>query len=236
VEKLTKQQRNGVEMRQVLGSIILIFLVPLVMACVIEAFSFLAANFASLLLNWLTYGFVLYLILYIFFLHNRIAFLEVFEHELGHALVAVLFFRKIDFFFASSNLGLVNCPEGGNLPIVLAPYFLPVFTLPLLIIKPFVNATVYQTVDFFLGLTLAFHFAALFKELSPRQPDIHRTGASLSLFAIIPLNAFFTVLTISFAVGMYAYPIDYCKRIFMTTIRTYQFIGQLFLNPSQAGS
>jgi hypothetical protein len=211
-------------------------LVPLILASVIEAFSFLAANFAPLLLNWLTYGFILYLILYVFFLHNKIVFFEIFEHELGHALVALLFFRKIDIFFATSYRGLVYCPEGVSLPIALAPYFLPVFTLPLLLIKPFVNASVYQTVDFFLGLTLAFHFAALFKEFSPRQPDIYRTGTSLSLFAIIPLNAFFTVLTISFAVGIYAYPIDYCKKIFMTSIRTYQFIGQLFLNPSKAGS
>lgn len=223
-------------MRRVFESIILILLVPLILASVIEAFTFVLANIVPLALNWVTYGFLLYLVLYVFFLQSKMDFFEIFEHELAHTLVALLFFKNVFYFAASNSEGRVHHLGSSNWFIALAPYFLPVFTVPVLIIKPFVTASIHQTVDFFLGLTLAFHFAALFKEFSPRQPDIGKTGVSYALSAIIPLNAFFTVLTISFAVGIYAYPIDYCKKIFTTSIRTYQFIGQLFLNPSQAGS
>lgn len=213
-------------MRRIFITIILIGFIPFIYAFVVEAFKFLSANVVSLLLNWMTYGFILYLVLYVFFLRAKVGFFETFEHELAHTVVALLFFRNIQHFIASKHHGGQMAHLGaGNSLIALALYFFPVFTIPFLIIKPFATAAVHQTVDFFLGLTLAFHFASLFKEFGPWQSDITHTGMRNAIAVVIFLNTLFTVLTFSFAFNKYDYFLAYSKQGLLTALHTYQAIG-----------
>jgi hypothetical protein len=217
-------------MRKFLRRVILLLLAPVLYAFVAEAFSFLFASNVLFLVNWLTYGFIFYLLVYVFFLRSKIGFLEVFEHELSHTLVATLFLRKVKFFLATSENGAVGFQRPSNTIVTLSPYFLPVFTIPLLILKPFLTVGVYPALDFFLGLTLAFHFAALFKEFSPKQPDIIKAGLGYALVVVILLNSIFTILTLSFALENYAYIIDYCKNAMLEALHSYQAIGHALSN------
>jgi len=64
-------------------------------------------------------------------------------------VVAFLFLKPVDTFFVSTSQdSYVHCYNCSNVLIGLAPYFLPVLTVSLLIIKPFMTAMVHQTVDF----------------------------------------------------------------------------------------
>jgi hypothetical protein len=128
-------------------------------------------------------------------------------------------------------------PEGGlmqhrggssgfvNTMFTLAPHFLPVFAVPMIIVRPFMTSPMNHIVDFFIGVFLAFHYTSLFVEFSPRQSDIDKTGLVVALFVVIFFNAIFTVLTLSFALGKYDYLMAYCKDALVTAWRSYQAIG-----------
>lgn len=202
--------------------------VPFIFAFVVELFAFLSAHAVALLVNWMTYGFILYVLLYVFLLRHKIEFLEIFEHELAHTLTAFLFFKNINLFAVSTERGgVIRSPDGFNWFITLAPYFLPVFTIPFLIIKPFMTAPVHQTVDFFLGVTLAFHFAGLGKEFRHWQPDIRRTGWGFATAVVIFLNTVFILLTASFALKYYAFIGQYAQKALLAALQSYQVIGLL---------
>lgn len=205
----------------------LIIALPLVYAFLVEGFRFLTANLKPLLLNWMTYGFVFYLILYFLFLRSRLRFFEIFEHELGHMLMAALFRIRVADFHVTLSGGGVEYVRPSNAVVRLAPYYLSVFTLPWLIFKPFATTSVHQSIDFFIGLTLAFHCAALAKEFRHWQPDIRKTGLFLAIVIVLFLNTLFAVFACSFALNKYSYVFNYFKQSLVTALHAYQAIGQI---------
>jgi hypothetical protein len=222
-------------MLRLLKTAILILSLPVIYAFVVEAWRFFYANRASLTLNWMTYGFGLYVLLYLLVLRRKIRFLEIFEHELCHMVVAFLFLKRVDEFVVipAKNDAHVSCHNCSNVFIGLAPYYLPVLTVPLLIIKPFMAATVHQTVDFFIGATLAFHFTGLCKEFRFRQPDIKQIGRFYAVVLAIFLNIVFIVLALSFALKKYNFMLAYSKQGFVGAWHVYQslagYVGRSFI-------
>jgi len=97
---------------------------------------------------------------------KRIPVISTFEHELTHALVALLFFRRIHKFIVTSKRGGQVQYSGnfggefGNLLIGLAPYYLPTFTLIAVLLRPVLAAEWFPWFDGFIGATLAFHFCS----------------------------------------------------------------------------
>lgn len=229
-------------MLRFLKTAILILSLPIIYAFVVEAWAFLAANGTPLALNWMTYGFGLYLLLYLLVLRRKIAFFEIFEHELCHMVTALLFLKPVDEFVVAPTKGggYVRCYNCSNVFIGLAPYFLPVLTVPLLIIKPFTTAPVHATVDFFIGVTLAFHFAGLCREFRFWQPDIIKTGRFYAVVFAVFLNTVFIVLASSFALKKYNFMLAYSKQGCVTAWHTYQtiagYLGRSFIFFTQAAS
>jgi hypothetical protein len=94
-----------------------------------------------------------------------------FEHELTHALVALLFFRRIKKFVVTRYDGgyIVNTAgfggEVGNHFIALAPYFLPTFTLLSVLIRPFLPTIWFPWYDVWIGITFSFQTISNFGEL-----------------------------------------------------------------------
>ena len=222
-------------MRPFLKFVFLVLLIPVNYAFVTAALTFLVYHADLFRENWATYGFLSYMLLYVLLLRSRVKFLETFEHELAHTLVAWLFFRSVDLFAVSPKGGFIHLRHNTrgfiDTMITLAPYFLPVFALPMLIVKPFMTAPVDQIVDLLIGLFLAFHYASLFVEFSPRQPDIEWTGLTVALFVVIFFNPIFTVLALSFALGEYGYLMDYLKDALEAAWQSYQAIGQELTYP-----
>jgi hypothetical protein len=224
-------------MRPFLKFVFLVLLMPVIYAFITAAFAFLADHADLFWENWVTYGFVCYILLYVLLLRPRVTFLETFEHELAHTVVALLFFRSVSVFAVFPEGGVIYHRRGSsgfvNTMITLAPYFLPVFALPMLIVKPFMTSPVDQVVDFFIGLFLAFHYASLFVEFSPRQSDIDKTGLAVALFVAVFFNALFTVLALSFALGEYDYLLTYFKEALATAWQSYHAIGLELVGPQK---
>jgi len=117
-------------------------------------FRSLSSNFAVLV------GFAAYLPFHKF-VRRKWYGLETFDHELAHAVVSLLFFRRVERFVVTSRRGgLVAHSSGfgddfGDIAITLAPYFFPTITLGLVLVKPFFWQYG-SLIDFFIGLTFSF--------------------------------------------------------------------------------
>lgn len=217
-------------MRNFFRILVVILLLPVLYGFVAHALLFFFRHFLELWSNWFVYGAIFYFILYAALLWAKMDFLETFEHELGHAVAAYLFLNRVEHFFASSEYGgavwYAKAPGAMSRTfITMAPYYLPVLTLPFLIIKPFMMASAHKAIDFFLGLTLAFHFIALAKEFRPKvQTDIMKVGLPYALATVFIFNSIFTVLTLSFALAKYGYVFTYFKESFLAGWKIYVWL------------
>lgn len=69
--------------------------------------------------------------------------------------------------------------------LVLTPYYLPLFTLPLLLLRPIAPQSIQQDVDVLIGVTYAFHLLTSIKDFGWKQTDIKSMGRIFSTGAII---------------------------------------------------
>jgi hypothetical protein len=114
---------------------------------------------------------------------KKIPALSTFEHELTHAIVALLFFRRIHKFVVtmrqggqvqySGNFG----GEFGTLMIGLAPYYLPTFTLMAVLVRPFLPPDWFPWYDAFIGGLIAFHLFSTLDETKLAWTKRSFTGA-----------------------------------------------------------
>lgn len=94
-----------------------------------------------------------------------------FDHEFTHALMALLFLRKIKRFVVSSrNGGYVEYSGGfggefGNLIITAAPYFLPTFSIIAILFLPMVGPQTLFYYTIFIGFTLIYHIMSSVEEI-----------------------------------------------------------------------
>lgn len=118
----------------------------------------------SLLLGFLP-GVLLYYVVF-----QRISGFDTFEHELTHAIVALLFFRKIIRFVTTGDEGGYVSHSGGfggqfgDDMIGLAPYYLPTFTLLSALVYPALPRTWFPWFTIWLGATLAYHTLSTLRE------------------------------------------------------------------------
>ena len=95
--------------------------------------------------------------------------LEVFEHELTHALVALLLFRPVTGFSARRTGGYVSHGGGpgggpGDDLIGLAPYLLPTFTILSALARPLLGQGCFPWFDGWIGLTFGYHTLSTLRE------------------------------------------------------------------------
>ncbi len=133
---------------------------------------------------------------------------EVFEHELTHAIAALLFFRRIEKFVVTRSQGYVAHSGGrggefANHFIGMAPYFLPTFSIFLILIRPLLGAESFPWFDILIGTTLGFHTLSTIREIKENwrkdnfyclsgnlvQTDLGRVGLVYSAIYISVLTA-----------------------------------------------
>ncbi len=111
-------------------------------------------------------GFILFEIIF-----KRLWGFSTFEHELSHALVALLFFRRIKKFKVTRyDGGYVEYTNGfggeaGNHFITLGPYFLPTFTLLSVLVRPFLPVAWFPWFDVWIGITFSYQTMNNIEEL-----------------------------------------------------------------------
>lgn len=156
------------------------------------------------LASWLPFalGFVLYALVacaFCKFLGWDFGFAITFVHELNHMVFAALHLRKVSSFNAHESKGGEMTYAGKPTPLIaLAPYSVPLVSLPLLPIGALVIESAAPWVAGAVGFTLAFHFHSLKHDFHLGQTDLYIFGLPFSLAFILWLNS---VLVPSIAVA-----------------------------------
>lgn len=117
-------------------------------------------------------------------LERRFRRAGVFEHELTHAVAALLLLRPIHEFTARRDGGYVRHGGGfggevANDIIGLAPYVLPTFTAFSILARPFLGPSWFPWFDAWVGLTLGFHTVSTLRETREAwtKTSFRRAGA-----------------------------------------------------------
>jgi hypothetical protein len=203
-------------MRKLLEFAASLLLIPLTFAFGYETYSFLVANVNFSLIDSFLYGCLAYSLIHLV-LGRAVGFVRLFEHELGHTLMAFVLFKSVQRFEVDlEEGGLVGVHGDSNFIVRLAPYYLPVFTIPLLFIKPFVLASMHNIVNFLIGFTLAFHYLSLLVEFKRDQPDIEKGGLIFSFCVTFIMNAVILVIILCAVLNDYSPLLGYLRDSFVT--------------------
>jgi hypothetical protein len=119
---------------------------------------------------------------------KNITWFETFSHELTHAIVSLLFLRKIHGFHVEGSTGAVSTSGSnhyGFVPIALAPYCLPIFTYCLLSFRCLLVADSVWILDILIGVTLAFHIGCFKHQIGNHQTDINQFWLPFSYAYIV---------------------------------------------------
>lgn len=204
-------------------------LIPLVYAFVCEAFLFIIYNVDFQPVQWFLYGVLSYVLIYQLIRGDNITFVETFEHELGHAVLNLVWFRRFDEFLVNPKKKSHVTTRGVfNIGFLtsLAPYYLPVFSIPLLIVKPFLSASIRHVIDFLMGFNLAFHYVALLKEFYGQQPDIQKHTLVFSFLITCLMNAIILVIILCAVLEDYLLLLDYFDGSITRAIESYKVVFQ----------
>lgn len=229
-------------MRKILYFLIFLLLAPLLLAFTVEGFRFLRSIFSFESILWFLLGAGLSFLVLIL-VRGSWGFLRVLLHELEHAVVLFLFtFNWPAGMLVTPESGWVLPPSMSKFfqfwlgPIIAwAPYYFPLLTLPILLLKalaalvfsllgmpfpPFLAAIL----DLLIGATLMLHLLTSIVEFHGGQTDLTNTGMIVSFFSILYLNFMFIVLSIAVVTNSYAEYWTYVKTACATAGEYYQAI------------
>lgn len=187
---------------------LVILFAPMICACSAEMLLFLASDIDFGLLDWFLIGFVCYALVYGAILYaggafqSHLHFIRLLRHELTHSITTMISGGRVREMLVTNPIekpgtdSYVDALGLGGLisPFVyLSPYYLPLFTIPFLLLRYLVAPPIQQAVEFLIGFTLAFHYTSLIDELLKQrfglgQTDIRKTGVLLSYVVIGILN------------------------------------------------
>lgn len=127
----------------------------------------------------LLYGIACYAILWWLWLGRSVMgqWFSTLEHELTHAVFAILSLNRVTALNATGHAGGVMHYQGyGNWIITLAPYFVPSLSLIMLLILSLAKTTYLSPLMFAMGMTIAYHLLSTWRETHYQQPDLKEAG------------------------------------------------------------
>jgi hypothetical protein len=99
------------------------------------------------------------------------------EHELTHALFAVLSFNSVKALNATGEHGgQVQISGPGNWLISIAPYFFPTLSVAVVLTMSIAERHFQATLSGLLGYTVLYHLHSTWKETHREQSDLRKTG------------------------------------------------------------
>jgi hypothetical protein len=143
-----------------------------------------AAQYPQEMFSFLVGG-LTFIILWFIYLSKKDNFWSILAHELTHALFALIFFKKIHNISATRRRGGQIAIEGGNVFIALAPYFFPLASMALVVLKLVTPDRFQIILNYFLGITSASYVFHLLRELHTNQTDLQLAGLFFSTIFII---------------------------------------------------
>lgn len=133
--------------------------------------------------------------------HSRMGrFAITLEHELTHALFAILTGHRIVGFRATLGRGgEVRFAGGGNWLIAAAPYFFPTAALLLFLLAYFLPFPGLPWQSFLLGIAFTYHIISTYRETHKDQTDLRILGTTFCWSFLPPANLAVVGLLLSFA-------------------------------------
>lgn len=172
----------------------LVLFTPLVLIGIV--YTIVAAAGSPMAYPWLGAGGVIFFVLNKFVIKGKDGTIRVFSHELNHAVVSLMCFKKVHAFHVEHDHGVIRHTGGGRfstVPITMAPYCLPLFSYALLIVRSVMLPEFYWIADLLIGITVGFYISVFKHQIGPHQPDItdyrHRVFPYWFIFTFIVFNA-----------------------------------------------
>lgn len=154
--------------------------------------------------------------------------LAIAEHELTHALFALLTFHKITGMEIEQDKGgHVQLIGRGNWLIVLAPYFFPTFAVIMLLIGAVYSAFGEPWPAFLLpsyGAMIGYHICAIITQIHPKQTDFNEAGYLFTFLFLPGANLIFFGLLFAIAfkqwegIPLYFKYLWYSTKVFLEQI------------------
>lgn len=139
---------------------------------------------------------------------RRMRFFNAFAHELSHTLVALITRGRVTQFYATDTRGgHMQHAGGARLPIVIAPYVLPIGALVLVAALLIVGLTPNRLAAAALGLACGFHVVRMLDDIAACQSrhwqgtDFAFFGPQPTLAIIVGVNALILSTLLAFALG-----------------------------------
>jgi hypothetical protein len=197
---------------KVLRLVIGLLMLPLLYSFGREAFDFVVLHGNWAQLQWFTLGAALYLVIDLILPWHIVEFTEVLEHEFTHAVTAIALGGRVKRLEVRSGKGGETEVENIVGPDLfwLAPYNVPIFTLPLLPARFLLPVSVAPVIDALIGFTLAFHYVGLLWEFRAFQTDLQKVGFTFSFSTSGILNIALLVFVLTVILENYAQFGAYC--------------------------
>ena len=199
---------------------------PLVVVGAIDTVSQMFGNWTDYL--WLALGIVLFFLLEKYVIKGKDDTIRTFSHELNHAVVSLLMFKKVHAFHVEGERGQVSHTAGGRFSSVLislAPYCLPLCTYALLLVRAVMLPDLYWCVDILAGVTVGFYISVFREQTGNYETDINRYR-----HLVFPYWYIFTFLI--FNTGIVLYSLLPEKNVFLafadTFVGYWHYLGDFF--------
>lgn len=122
--------------------------------------------------------------------------MELFTHELVHAVAAKLSLKTISEFLVRRHGDSHVVVERPNRFVLLAPYCLPLFLLPCLLLEPLLRPRETAWIDATIGFTSCLHLFLVVRHFSFRQSDIVQSGRVLAAATVVVTMALTCTLVV----------------------------------------
>lgn len=147
---------------------------------------------------WL--GAIAFFAIYRLWLKKHIGFLQTLDHELSHMIVSLLFGNKMLEMYVHDRMGgHVKYHGRGRVLISLAPYFLRMPMLLMILLSLFVSAnrSIIRTFYVLLGISLCYAYVSIIEEAKPYQTDLQQNGLIFSYIMVLGLNIIWFAIMMS---------------------------------------
>ena len=156
-----------------------------------------------------------------FFVFKRPAWgslLSVLEHELTHALFALLTLHKVTGLRTTwRDGGQMSYLGRGNWLITISPYFFPTISVMVVAILFLLPETWLSWATALLGVTIAYHVTSTYRETHRAQEDLKKVGFPFAIAFLPAANILWYGMVLAFATGAGSGLGDYLQEVWQVT-------------------
>ncbi len=202
--------------------LVVLLLLPAGYSFLRESVRFIRAIPGIAPLMWAGLGAISAFVIALLFNEQVLRLLEAMSHEGKHALIALILGHEVTGIEAHANKDSVTYVKYPTYLIYLAPYILPILTLPVLVVRAVLPNFQPMILDVLIGFTFMLHIIELTYTLQRPQKDLKTVGYSLSLAIIILANVIFIVVILAVVLQDLTGLLNYFRRSIMESPAYYR--------------